>query len=56
MAGGDGHFMLKQDYRVLEGIMVAEGENNGQAAAGGMFRVRQHWCLVLALALDGTVT
>lgn len=32
MAGGDGHFMLRQDYRVLEGIMMAEGENNG---AGG---------------------
>lgn len=28
MAGGDGHFMLRQDYKVVEGIMMAEGENN----------------------------
>lgn len=52
MAGGDGHFMLRQDYRVLEGIIVAEGENS----RGGGLRVRQRWCLVLALALAGTVT
>lgn len=52
MAGGDGHFMLRQDYRALEGIMVAEGQSENNRG----FRVRQPWCLVLALSLAGPVT
>lgn len=43
--------MLRQDFRVPEGIMVAEGQSEN----GSKFRVTLTWWPVLALSPSSTV-
>lgn len=51
VAGGDEHFLLRQDFRVQEGITGSRGAEREQQGVQS-----QTWRPVLALSLSVTVT